>query len=286
MHRSRLSLGRSSSWLVLLAVSALLSGYAAAAGNEAPASIVRTGEELWVPSKVFQQQRRVQVYLPSSYEVTQARYPVLYLLDGDAYYTSVAGMVRLLSESSGRIPEMIVVSIPNVARGRELAPPLRRPKPDEDVYAADLFHRFLKQDLIPWVEAHYRTQPFRLIVGHSRGGLFAFYTLLNWPDTFDAYLALSPAIWWDDEILVREAPEKLRALRPGRAMRFLYLSAGRESAEITGPATRVAKILEQIHPAGLQWQYEYLAKENHMSSHLPSTYAGPGVNRLGLWVEP
>src|SRR5207245_2841165 len=70
------------------------------------------------------------------------------------------------------------------------------------------------------------------------------------------------------------APEKLRALRPGRAMRFLYLSAGRESTEITEPAARVAKILEKVRPSGLQWQYEYLAKENHMSSHLPSTYAG------------
>ena len=215
-------------WILLLSV-AIGFGHAVAAEKQSAESPVKIGDELWVRSEVFQQQRRVQVYLPSSYETSQARYPVLYLLDGDAYYVSVAGTVRLLSESSGRIPEMIVVSIPNVARAHELAPPLRKPKPDEEPYVADRFLRFLKQDLIPWVDAQYRTQPFRLIVGHSRGGLFTLYTFLNAPDTFNAYLALSPALWWDDQALLQAAPEKLRALRPGKATRFLYLSAGHES---------------------------------------------------------
>ena len=274
MHRSRLRPGPPSVGFVLLLWFATFTGQAAAEETRTSASLVSVGEELWVPSKVFQQQRRVQVYLPSGYDSSQARYPVLYLLDGDAYYVSVAGMVRQLSESSGRIPETIVVSIPNVARARELAPPLSHPQPKEEPFAADVFHRFLEEDLIPWVETRYRTQPFRLIVGHSRGGLFALYTLLNWPDTFDAYLALSPALWWDDESLVRDAPDKLRALRPGRSTRFLYLSAGHESTEITEPAARIAKLLEQARPAGLQWRYDYLEKENHMSSHLPGTYAG------------
>src|SRR5688500_7332142 len=112
-----------SSFALLLSV-AIGFGQAAAAEDGPAASPVRLGDEYWVRSQVFQQQRRVQVYLPSSYGTSQARYPVLYLLDGDVYYVSVAGTVRMLSESSGRIPEMIVVSIPNVARERELGPPL------------------------------------------------------------------------------------------------------------------------------------------------------------------
>lgn len=235
---------------------------------------IRVGEEHWVRSQVFKQQRRVQVYLPSSYQTSQARYPVLYLLDGDAYYLSVTGTVRMLSESSGRIPEMIVVSIPNVDRAHELTPPVRKPKPNKEPYLADKFLRFLKQDLIPWVDAHYRTQPFRLLVGHSRTGLFTFYTFLNSPDTFDAYLALSPSLWWDDGALVKEAPEKLRAMKPGKATRFLYLAAGHESVEITEPTGRLAQLLELSRPPGLRWRYDYLASENHMSSHLPGMLAG------------
>lgn len=249
-------------------------GHALADDNELSESPVRLGDEYWVRSEVFQQQRRVQVYLPSSYRTSQAHYPVLYLLDGDAYYLSVAGIVRQLGESSGRIPETIVVSIPNVARAQELAAPLRKPKPDEAPYAADRFLRFLKQDLIPWVDTQYRTQPFRIIVGHSLSGLFTLYTFLNAPETFNAYLALSPALWWDEEALVQEAPAKLRALRSAKATRFLYLSAGHESVEITEPTARMARLLEQIQPPGLRWRYDYLANENHMSSHLPSTYAG------------
>jgi predicted alpha/beta superfamily hydrolase len=261
--------------LMLLGLAALLPARQATAIESAvsPTPVI-TGEELWVPSKVFQLQRRVQIYLPSGYERSKARYPVLYLLDGDAYYTAVAGMVRNLSESSGRIPEMIVVSIPNVDRSHELAPAVRNPKPGEAPFLAHQFHQFLKDDLIPWVDANYRTEPFRILVGHSRGGLFSLYTLLNWPDTFQAYLALSPALWWDDEQIMQDMDTKLRAVRAGRAMRFLYLSAAHESVEISRPAARVAKLLEQIRPAGLQWSYEYMAKENHMSSHLPGTLAG------------
>jgi predicted alpha/beta superfamily hydrolase len=262
-----------SSFALLLSL-ALWFDHAVAAENELADSPVRLGDEYWVRSEVFQQQRRVQVYLPSSYGTSQARYPVLYLLDGDVYYVSVAGTVRMLSESSGRIPEMIVVSIPNVAREHELGPALRKPKPDEEPYVADRFLRFLKQDLIPWVDARYRTQPFRLLVGHSRTGLFTLYTFLNSPDTFNAYLALSPALWWDDEALLQEAPAKLRTLKPGKATRFLYLAAGHESVEITEPTGRMARLLEQTRLPGLRWRYDYLANENHMSSHLPGTIAG------------
>ncbi|WP_129780680.1 alpha/beta hydrolase [Peristeroidobacter soli] len=255
----------------LLLTLAIWGGLALAEADDSP---IRVGDEHWVRSEVFKQQRRVQVYLPSSYGTSQARYPVLYLLDGDAYYLSVAGIVRQLGESSGRIPETIVVAIPNVARAQELAPPKRKPKADEARYDADRFLQFLEQDLIPWVDAQYRTEPFRIIVGHSRGGLFTLYTFLNAPDTFNAYLALSPALWWDDQALVQEAPAKLRALKAGKATRFLYLSAGHESVEITEPTARMARLLGQSQPAGLRWRYDYLANENHMSSHLPSTYAG------------
>ncbi|MBL8265207.1 alpha/beta hydrolase [Steroidobacter sp.] len=270
---ARASISWASSWVVL-ALAAMSCVQAVAAENKPTTSTVTLGDEYWIRANVFQQQRRIQVYLPSSYHSSQQRYPVLYLLDGDAYYVSVSGTVRLLSESSGRIPETIVVSIPNVARARELAPPVSQPKPGDEPYEADQFLQFLKQDLIPWVESHYRTQPFRIIVGHSRGGLFTLYTFLNSPDTFNAYLALSPALWWDDEAVVKDAPEKLKGIKPGKSMRFLYLSAGHESIEITEPTARVAKLLEQTQPAGLRWRYDYLANENHMSSHLPSTIAG------------
>jgi predicted alpha/beta superfamily hydrolase len=253
---------------------AALAWSAVIAAGDTGLTPVMTGTEVWVPSTVFHEQRRIQISLPSDYGVTQGHYPVLYVLDGDAYFTYVAGLVRLMSESSGRIPEMIVVSIPNVARERELAPPLQHPTTANEIYTADVFHRFLQEDLLPWVEGHYRTEPFRLLIGHSRGGLFAFYSLLNWPETFDAYLALSPAIWWDDERWVREAPARLRALQAGPHARFLYLSAGHESKQITGPAGRVARILRQAPPAGLRWRYDYLPRENHMSSYVPSAYEG------------
>jgi len=281
-----LSPGHSPLGRLLLVLALTLLAIPAVAGEALP-DITTTGQTFWVASKAFREQRQVQVYLPSSYQLNDSRYPVLYLLDGDAYYTVVAGLVRNLSESSGRIPEMIVVSIPNVARQRELAVPLRSPKAEDVKPTGDVFHQFLATDLIPWVEAHYRTAPFRILIGHSLGGLYSVYTLLNWPNTFDAYLALSPALWFDDQNIMRDAESKLRGLPPGRSTRFLYLMAAHESVEITEPAAHLAKLLQETRPRGLQWSYEFLEKENHMSSFVPGTLAGLQALFSGLQVpEP
>ncbi len=162
----------------------------------------------------------------------------------------------------------------------ELAPPLRKPKLDEEPYVADRFLQFLKQDLIPWTEAQYRTQPFRILVGHSLTGLFTLHTFLNSPDTFNAYLALSPALWWDDEALMQEAPGKLRALQPGQATRFLYLAAGHESVEITEPTGRWHGSWSKLScPDG--WRYDYLPEAK---SHVESS-AGH-YRRVCRWCSP
>jgi hypothetical protein len=77
-----------------------------------------------IHSKILNEQREIWVYVPSSaFDTTfsKQRYPVIYLLDGDSYFTSVVAMIQELS-MEWAYPEMIVVGIPNTDRTRDLTP--------------------------------------------------------------------------------------------------------------------------------------------------------------------
>lgn len=47
-----------------------------------------------------------------------------------------------------------------------------------------------------------RTRPYRILVGHSRGGLFAVDTFVEQPELFNAYVAISPSLWWENMALI------------------------------------------------------------------------------------
>src|ERR1700755_3624564 len=76
-------------------------------------------------SKVLKEERKIWVYVPGGLEYSLAegkKYPVVYLLDGDAHFDSVVGMVHQLSSINGNTvcPEMIIVAITNTDRIRDL----------------------------------------------------------------------------------------------------------------------------------------------------------------------
>ena len=80
---------------------------------------------------------------------------------------------------------------------------------DEAKSGAADFSNFIEAGLIPYVENNYRATNYRTLIGHSYGGLFTIYTLLNHPYLFSNYLAIDPSLDWDDQKLIKEAQETL-----------------------------------------------------------------------------
>jgi uncharacterized protein len=235
-------------------------------------------------STVLGEERGFLVYLPPGYDTSSERYPVLYLLDGDAYFHHATGVVRFLAESH-RIPRMIVVGVSNTDRTRDFTPPVlegfRRPGDTSQRTVAELrptaggaerFLRFLEEELAPRIESRYRTQPYRILVGHSLGGLFAVHTLMNHPRSFHAYIAISPSLWWNGSELVSGAVRSLERLPPQE--RFLYMSMGDEWDDMLEPIQRLARTLEQARPERLVWHYSFLANDHHGSTPLRTLYDG------------
>ena len=62
---------------------------------------------------------------------------------------------------------------------------------------AEKFLGFIRDELIPFVDSNYHTDPGdRTLVGDSLSGLFSLYALSQCPETFNRYIAGSPALGW------------------------------------------------------------------------------------------
>jgi hypothetical protein len=146
----------------------------------------------------FDQPRKVHVFIPRDYEISQDRYPVVYCNDGDNIFFAdgVFGkswqVAELLSRMYLRdqVQKLIVVAICPVDRTYEYS------HVPHDGGGLEDYGRYLAKGLKPFIDDNYRTQTDQsLIVGSSRGGLAAFYAATQHPQQFPQVAALSPAFW-------------------------------------------------------------------------------------------
>ena len=109
----------------------------------------------------------------------------------------------------------------NVDRNRDFLP-----SHDEDVPTsggADKFLEFISSELMPFMDENYPVKGEDILLGHSFGGVFTMFALLEEPELFDAYLAGDPSFWWDDGYMVDLAAEKLPSLKNKGAILFIPL---------------------------------------------------------------
>lgn len=226
-------------------------------------------------SNVLHQQRAIDVYLPEeSKDDPAARFETLYVLDGDWNARIVTDIVSFMRQV-GFMPPVIVVSVPNHidddgtnSRDHDLTP---TSSPDqEDSGGAKEFLAFLKSELIPYVESHYPANGVRSIHGHSYGGLFLFYVLMNDPTLFGGYIVLDPAMGWDKHMFDAIAEAKLPTI-PGKGLAFYVATRTGQPYERMGMAG-LKPIFERRAPADLHWRIAQYPGETHDSLKLKATY--------------
>jgi uncharacterized protein len=153
-----------------------------------PGSPITVGETLSLSSARLKEEREIRVFLPRSYYANSGRrYPVIFALDGEGTGPIAAGAAEFMTGYSSvpQMPEAIVVAVINVNRNRDM------PIPEGYGQAGEVnFLAFLADELIPAVEKKYRTQPLRILLGHSQGGLFAHYAMTARPKAFPWVLAI------------------------------------------------------------------------------------------------
>ncbi len=239
----------------------------AASVSHAGTPLVR-GERLPFPSKVMGEERTVFVSLPDGYARTTRVYPVLYLTDAEAQFEHTSATARFLARA-GVVPDVIVVGVTNTDRTRDLSP--SHDPSSATSGGADRFLDFFEKELIPFVEAGYRTAPFRIFAGHSAGGLFALHSMRARPGLFQAVIAVSPWLIWD-------GGKELKLLTPflsgdGVKTRALFFTLGDEGAALKDGLRQLSSALGKTRSKGLRWASAIYPDENHGSVVLRSHYA-------------
>jgi len=139
------------------------------------------------------------VRLPADHASDPEALPVVYLLDGGSVFPLAAGQYHYLSLGD-ELPPMILVGISYGSvfhrEGNMRQTDYTAPAGERDFWGgAAQFLTMLKDELLPFIEGHYRTDPDRRILfGHSLGGQFVLYAALTEPQLFWGYIASSPAL--------------------------------------------------------------------------------------------
>jgi predicted alpha/beta superfamily hydrolase len=149
------------------------------------------------------------MHLPADYDRdTTKKHPVLYILDGQWDFRLMDALLAGL-DYDRYTPDMILVGVTwsgenadyNTLRTMDFLPPTAGQP--SGFGGAPKFLRFLKYELIPFIESNYRADPAqRILQGRSYGGLFTLYALFSDPGLFSGYMASSPAV---DYIFGQEA---------------------------------------------------------------------------------
>ena len=150
-----------------------------------------------ISSNILGEDRELKILLPRGYsEDDDKAYPVIYVFDGDYLFEVVAGNVDYYAYWED-IPESIVVGVNQVdSREEDLMYSEQNSLPVES--GADFFE-FVGKELIPFVEDKYKTETFRVAVGHGETANFINYYLIRQNPVFNAYVSISPDLAIDME---------------------------------------------------------------------------------------
>jgi len=247
-------------------------------------------------SNIMQEPRQAWIYLPESAKIpgNTTKYPVIYLLDGDAHFLSLAGMIQQLSTVNGNTitPEMIVVGIPNTNRMRDLTPsqvlsdpPMIDSSIGRFTGGGTNFLSFIEKELMPYVEKTYPASPYKIFIGHSLGGLMVMDAFINRPHMFNSYVAIDPSMWWDKQSLYNSMKKKLNPTNyQGKGLYLAIantldegmdtLTALKDTSLMTGHFRAILEMNRYIRSKGnsFKYAYKYYPADTHGSVPLIAEY--------------
>ena len=220
-------------------------------------------------SEILDNERTIYVYTPPDYDEGDARYPVLYLQDGQNLFDPAkaafgvewkAGETADALLEQGKIEPVIIVGISNTPQRAEEYTPPGMGVPGR----ADEYVEFMTDELKPFIDENYRTRADEPadtgIGGSSLGGLVSLYACMERPDVFGKCAALSPAVWWPGEAFATAFEEALPGMPATNFRVVVGMDEDPARRMLTGARWIRGALKRAAHP---RWRYRELANARH-----------------------
>jgi predicted alpha/beta superfamily hydrolase len=220
-------------------------------------------ETFKINSSFLNEERVINIWTPPSYDSSNDSIPVLYMPDGGIKedFPHIANTLDTLIKQN-KIPNIILVGIENTERRRDLTGPTTIeydlkyiPNPG----GAENFRQFIKEELFPLVNQNYRATSKKSLIGESAAGLFVIETFMLDSNMFDNYMAMDPALWYNEQYLVKN----FENLTKNNDYTNTTLWFAGSSATDIAPFTKELEQKLKNAKSALIWTYEDKPSEKH-----------------------
>ena len=200
-----------------------------------------------------------RLFLPPCYdELPHQAYPVLFLIHGQSYTDDQwqrlgAGDIAAQLSSSGELPPFIIV----MPRDRLWSEPTE-----------DKFGQAVVEELIPWIDASYRTLPerqYRAVGGLSRGGAWALHLGITYPELFSAVGMHSGFAFHTDAPYLRS---RLESIPSDQLPRFYLDVADHDRPDIYASAVWFEALLTEYNLPHEWHIFQGYHQETYWQSHV------------------
>jgi predicted alpha/beta superfamily hydrolase len=223
-------------------------------------------------SRELNDDRFLKIYVPPGYADDKTKlYPLTIVLDAEYLFDVYMGNSILFS-SKEKAPEQIIVGINQNQyneRIKDCAYSKENSLPTKD---SEAFYRFIRSELMDYLEENYRLSPFKTIVGNTLTANFINYFLIEDNPGFNAFVAINPYYAPDMPALMHQ---KIPTLK--NENRFYYLSGGNYLSENWKTAINgTNELLKTANNPKFKYQYEFFEKSNAVASigqSIPSAFA-------------
>jgi hypothetical protein len=228
-------------------------------------------------SSKLNETREIKIQLPRGYDANpDKKYPIIVVFDGDYMFEAVAGNADYYSYWED-MPDAIVVGVNQIdTRSSDLYYSEQNSLPIESGAA---FFEFIGMELMPHLESTYRTEGFRVAIGHGETANFINYYLLKGDPLFKAYIVISPDLAPD---MTTYIPERLTKFE---TKLFYYLAtSNNDVASIKSDTETLNTAITGIDNKNILYNYKKLEEPSHYS--LPAYVIPDALQKIFLVYQP
>ena len=216
------------------------------------------GSSFIIHSKIMNDEREIQIFLPSGYEHSEVKYPVLYILDGQRYFLYGVSLQKSFIEFK-QTPKFIIVGISKNRSDRNRNYSVNSQK----------YLDFIKSEIVKYVDTNFRTSKKRMLFGWAYAGGFTIETMIIQPDLFDVYIVASPFPF-------KEKISKIDSflIKNTNFNKLLYFTSGTNEGIVKDGTNELNLLLTNGAPKTMNWAFKELEGEEHRSTPFSTLYHG------------